>query len=109
MVLLGAGDIGVHILQHRSVVQSGVDHLASHELVAHVGHKVLGGQGSAAIVPNAEGSGNVLALDALQEVLESHQVAATIKIDLGISSSASLKLQDSPPHAAVVRLLDLLV
>lgn len=74
MELLGAGYIGVHGLQHWGIVQCGVDQLAGHELVAHIGYKVLCCQRATPIVSNSKGGGDVLALDALQQVLEADQV-----------------------------------
>lgn len=76
MELLGAGYIGVHGLQHGGIVQRGVDQLAGHELVAHIGYKVLCCQRATPIVSNSKGGGDVLALDALQQVLEADQVTA---------------------------------
>lgn len=113
MELLGAGYIGVHGLQHGGIVQCGVDQLAGHELVAHVGYKVLGCQRATPIVSYAKGRGNVLALDALQQVLEANQVTAKGERarERGevLANSAGGGRENPPPDAAAVRLLDLLV
>lgn len=74
-------DVEVHLPQGGHIVQRGVNKFPGQELVSNERGKPLWAQQSPTIVFDAERGGNILALDALQQVFEPYQIPATVKIE----------------------------